>query len=49
MIGAMAWHIQRGEVMNIFANLVLAVLAGFVAYGRWRLRPLQDRSAVMET
>ena len=49
MIGAMVWHIQRGEVTNIFANLVLAVLAGFVAYGRWRLRPLQDRSAVMET
>ena len=45
MIGAMVWHVQRGEVVNIFLNLILAVLAGFVAYGRWRLRPLPDRSA----
>jgi uncharacterized membrane protein len=44
MIGAMVWHIQRGEVVNIFLNLILAVLAGFVAYGRWRLRPLADRT-----
>ena len=45
MVGAMVWHAQRGEVVNIFQNLILAVLAGFVAYGRWRLSPLPDRSA----
>lgn len=45
MIGAMVWHVQRGEVVNIFLNLILAILAGFVAYGRWRVRPLPDRSA----
>ena len=44
MIGAMVWHLQRGEVTNIFANLVLAGLLGFIAFGRWRLRPLQDRN-----
>ena len=43
MIGAIVWHVQRGEVVNIFSNLILAVLAGFVAYGRWRLSPLPDR------
>lgn len=47
MVGAIVWHIQRGEVMNIFLNLILAVLAGFVAYGRWRLKPLPQRSAVL--
>jgi putative oxidoreductase len=44
MIGAMVWHIQRGEVSNIFINLILVGLAGFIAYGRWRLSPLPDRS-----
>jgi putative oxidoreductase len=47
MVGAMVWHIQRGEVANILQNLILAVLAGFVAYGRWRLKPLPDRSTLL--
>jgi len=45
MIGAMIWHLQRGEVQNIFTNVILALLVGFVAYGRWRLRPLLERGA----
>jgi hypothetical protein len=45
MVGALVWHLQRGEFQNIFFNLVLAILAGFVAYGRWRLSPLPDRTA----
>ena len=49
MVGAMVWHLQRGEFVNIFQNLFIAALAGFVAYGRWRLRPLQGRGAVTET
>lgn len=49
MVGAMVWHVQRGEVANIFVNLLLAVLAGFVAYGRWRLSPLPDRNALPNT
>jgi hypothetical protein len=43
MIGAIVWHLSRGEFANIFMNLILALLAAFVAYGRWRLSPLQDR------
>ena len=43
MIGAIVWHLARGEFQNIFVNLILALLAAFVAYGRWRLSPLQDR------
>jgi uncharacterized membrane protein len=45
MVGAAIWHVQRGEITNIVFNLVLAVLAGLVAYGRWRLAPLPERGA----
>jgi uncharacterized membrane protein YphA (DoxX/SURF4 family) len=44
MLGAAAWHIPRGETPNIVLNIFLAVLAAFVAYGRWRLSPLTNRS-----
>jgi len=45
MLGAAVWHIQRGEYPNIVMNLILAGLAAFVAYGRWKLSPLKDRAA----
>ena len=45
MVGAIVWHLSRGEVQNIAFNVVLAVLVGFVAYGRWKLSPLADRNA----
>ena len=45
MLGAIVWHLGRGEVQNIAFNVVLAVLVGFTAYGRWRLSSLADRSA----
>lgn len=44
MIGAAVWHFPRGEMQNIGLNVVLLVLAGFVAYGRWRLSPIEPRS-----
>ena len=40
MVGAIVWHAQREEFLNIVLNAILAVIAAFVAYGRWRLRPL---------
>ena len=40
MVGAIVWHVQREEFPNIVLNVILAVIAAFVAYGRWRLRPL---------
>jgi uncharacterized membrane protein YphA (DoxX/SURF4 family) len=43
MVGAMVWHIQRGEMSNIVMNVILAAIAGFIAYGRWKLSPLADR------
>ena len=44
MVGAAVYHIPRGEFQNIFINLLLAALVAFIAYGRWRLKPLPDRS-----
>jgi len=44
MFGAAAWHFSRGEMENIVGNLVMAGLAGFVAFGRWKLSPLKDRA-----
>lgn len=40
MIGAAVWHAGRGELSSQVMNGVLALAAGFLAYGRWRLRPL---------
>lgn len=45
MIGAAIWHVMRGEYTNIVMNLILMGLAAFVAYGRWRLSPLKDKSS----
>ena len=44
MLGAVVYHITRGEYTNIVINLVLAALLAFVGYGRQRLAPLTDRS-----
>lgn len=39
MLGAAGWHLGRGEYASIVMNLILAALAAFVAYGRWKLMP----------
>ena len=44
MVGAAIWHIQRGEFFNIGINIGNIVLMAFLAYGRWKLVPLEDRS-----
>lgn len=44
MLGAVVWHIGRGEFINIGSNLLLAALAAFVAYGRWVRHPLPGGS-----
>jgi putative oxidoreductase len=45
MVLAIFYHLQRGETMNIGFNVVLAALSAFIAYGRWKLAPLAERSA----
>ena len=39
MVGAIIYHVGRGETQNIFFNVVLIVVLGFVAYGRTVLHP----------
>jgi uncharacterized membrane protein len=45
MLGAVGWHIGRGEVVNIGINLINILVLAYIAYGRWRLAPVQPRSA----
>lgn len=45
MAGASAWHITRGEFANVFINILIALLAGIVAYGRWKLAPFKEKGA----
>jgi uncharacterized membrane protein YphA (DoxX/SURF4 family) len=40
MLGALIFHIRRKEYPNIGMNLVLLVLAVFVAYGWFGVNPL---------
>jgi uncharacterized membrane protein len=44
MLGAIVYHAMRGEFQNIVFNVFLLALSAFVAYGRWKLRPLEDRN-----
>jgi putative oxidoreductase len=44
MIGAMVFHISRGEIQNIVTNLVLFAVVAFIGYGRQRKWPLTDRT-----
>jgi uncharacterized membrane protein YphA (DoxX/SURF4 family) len=43
MIGAAIWHFSRNESVNIVMNFVLATLSGFIAYARWKIRPLKTK------
>jgi len=45
MLGAVVWHLGREEYREIVTNLVGAGLMSYVAYARWRIRPLPTRSA----
>ena len=44
MLGAVVFHLGRGEVQNIVVNLVLAGLLAYVAVGRWRRHPIESRT-----
>lgn len=37
-------HLSRGETSSAITTVILFLLAGFVAYGRWRMRPIASRS-----
>jgi len=44
MIGATVVTLAGGDVASALIPLVVGLLAGFVAYGRWRLTPLRGSS-----
>ncbi len=44
MLGAAGWHLTRGEVQNLGANLVMVVVLGFIAWVRWSKHPLPGRT-----
>jgi putative oxidoreductase len=44
MISATIFHIARGEVSSAITTAVLLVIATFVAYMRWRVRPIRPRT-----
>jgi uncharacterized membrane protein len=43
MIGAAIWHAGRDETTQIGLNILNAAILLFIAYGRWKLRPLPSR------
>ena len=44
MIGAIVITVAGGGIALAQIPLVVGILSAFVAYGRWRLSPLRDRS-----
>jgi uncharacterized membrane protein YccC len=42
-IGATVYQLAAGQVGNAIFALMVGLLAGFVAYGRWRRLPHRDR------
>ena len=45
MIGAIVVTLAGGMIDAALFSLVVGLLAGFVAYGRWRLAPIPPRAA----
>ena len=45
MVSATAWHALRGEISSAAVTLVLLAMATFVAYMRYRVRPIPSRDA----
>ena len=43
MVMASIYHILRGEIPNLVMTLINLAVMAFIAYGRTRLAPLQDR------
>src|SRR5262249_1102437 len=43
MIGATVLHIRRGEVSSAITTACLFVLLAFVAYMRWKVKPILSR------
>lgn len=40
MLGAIIFHLGRDEAISIGTNVLNTPVLGYMAYGRWRLAPL---------
>ena len=45
MVSATIFHVMRGEISSAIVTLVLLAIATFVAYMRYRVRPIPSRTA----
>jgi putative oxidoreductase len=45
MVGAIIYHLARGEFSNIAMNIIVILILGFIAYGRWKIVPHKERAA----
>ena len=45
MLGAIAWHLNRGETSNVAVNVLNVLVMAYIAYGRSRLAPLEAKTA----
>lgn len=46
MLGATVLHVVRGEISSAIITLVLLVMATFVAYMRWKVKPIAPRQQI---
>lgn len=45
MLGAVIYHLGRGEAVNVVSNVLWIIVTGFIAYGRWKLVPIEPKTA----
>jgi hypothetical protein len=44
MIGATVFHLSRGEFSSAITTIILLTMATFVAYMRWKVKPIVPRT-----
>jgi putative oxidoreductase len=44
MIGATVFHLSRGEFSSAITTIILLTMATFVAYMRWKVKPILPRT-----
>jgi uncharacterized membrane protein len=43
MVGAVVYHVDRGESQSVVTNVFIGAVMAFIAYGRLRLAPIPPR------